>query len=185
MLRAEHVQSSAASKQRRGARVTLGSLTYVQFGGKDAGIVVDFSEHGLLLATSLALVTEFIPRIHLQVDELAGGVTVSGRTVWTDESTHRAGIEMVDGSERDRSRIQAWMRSEMARSSLPFPSTNQRQLVSHSVAHEFERDEISEDEISENDPLIADVRDVIQNQPDIRRPGSIERNRRLIEVVTV
>ena len=183
MLRAEQVQTSAASKQRREARVAPNSLTYVQFGSKDAGIVVDFSEHGLLLATSLSLVTEFIPRIHIQVDEPAGGVTVSGRTVWTDASTHRAGIEVVDVTERDRSRIQAWVRSEMARSSLPGPYANQRKIVSsHSeaVAREFEGGEILE-----NDDFIAEVREVIQKQPDILRPGFIQRNRRSVEVVTV
>lgn len=188
MLRAEHVHSSAASKQRRGARVVPSSLTYVQFGSKDAGIVVDFSEHGLLLATSLSLVTEFIPRIHIQVDEPTGEVTVSGRTVWTDESTHRAAIEMVDVSERDRSRIEEWVRSEMARSSLPGANANQRKVVSHSLTREFESDDISEGVISEND-FVAEVRDVIQNQiqnqPDIRRPGFIDRNRRAIEVMTV
>jgi hypothetical protein len=84
---------------------------------KNQGALLNVSENGLLVSTPIALKLNFVSRISVPLNGLPNAIQVYARVIWTNESTKRAGIQMLDLSEYGREQIRKWGARESAQSS--------------------------------------------------------------------
>jgi hypothetical protein len=75
---------------------------------RNSGELFNISENGLLVSTPIALKLNFVSRISLPLEGLPSAIQVCARVVWTDESTMRAGIQLLDLSDQGREQIRKW-----------------------------------------------------------------------------
>ncbi|NDQ55808.1 MAG: TonB family protein [Acidipila sp.] len=94
------------------SRLPVSSLTCVELGEANGGIVIDISEGGLALTTAMGVPTESLTRMRIQVPKSREWIDVNGQIRWKSESRRKAGFRFVDLSERDRKRIEKWIFQE-------------------------------------------------------------------------
>ena len=90
---------------------------YIGSTEKNQGALLNVSENGLLVSTPIALKLNFVSRISVPLNGLPNAIQVHARVIWTNESTKRAGIQMLDLSEYGREQIRKWGARESAQSS--------------------------------------------------------------------
>jgi Gram-negative bacterial TonB protein C-terminal/PilZ domain len=88
---------------------------YVPFGGSNLAMLLNLSENGLLVSTPVGLDLNSVFRVAIRLNGLPKAIDVHVRTIWTNESKKRAGIQLLDLSDHDREQIRKWSALEASR----------------------------------------------------------------------
>ncbi len=88
------------------------SLTYVEIGENNGGILLNVSESGLAVTTAEVLRGENLPRMRFQLSQSEGWIETGGQLVWVSASRKEAGIRFVGLSEEARLCIREWVGSD-------------------------------------------------------------------------
>ena len=94
-------------------RQRVSSLTYVDLGEDNGGIVLNVSEAGIRIQAAAALEQGPVA-IRLQLPGTRKRLEVSAEVVWVGKSRKEAGLRFVDLSEDARRQIQKWIAREMS-----------------------------------------------------------------------
>jgi periplasmic protein TonB len=135
------------SERRRYLRVRVESLTSVNLGPDNGGIVVNASEGGLRVRlVGPVKLTELLP-IGMTLHGKGDRFEASGQIAWTDDSGRAAGLEFIQLKNESRQQIRRWIAlSDSTGSALPEatpappatplkePSSSEEHLVSTTVA---------------------------------------------------
>jgi hypothetical protein len=97
------------------SRVTPSAPIYVAFGPSNLGTLLNVSENGLLVATPMGLEVNSVYRVFLTLDGAPSALTVSVRTIWTDQSQNSSGIQLLDLSDQNREQIRKWVAAQAYR----------------------------------------------------------------------
>jgi hypothetical protein len=89
-------------------RINATRPLYVPFGVNNLTMLLNLSENGMLVSTREALNLNSVFRVSIHLNGLPQPFEVHVRTVWTDESKERAGIQLLDLSDHDREQIRKW-----------------------------------------------------------------------------
>ncbi len=81
---------------------------FISFGIQKDAMLLNVSENGFLISTPKTLDKNLVCRVSLQLNGLPNQIQIHGRVLWTNEATHRAGVQMLDLSEYDREQIRKW-----------------------------------------------------------------------------
>src|ERR1700722_19533432 len=107
-----HTEDAVGISNRRGfARQKVRSLSYIDLGDGNGGIVLNLSEGGLALQAVTSVMDDHLPRVRFQLSESRNWLETSGRITWTSESRKVAGIEFVNLSDAARNQIKEWILS--------------------------------------------------------------------------
>jgi periplasmic protein TonB len=109
-----HTSSSAedslqTSDRRRHARQRIKSLSYLDLGPGNGGIVLNISEGGLAVQAVGIFIDNPMLRIDFQLPQSDQQLGANGLVAWTCESTREAGIQFVDLPEESRTLIKEWV----------------------------------------------------------------------------
>jgi TonB family protein len=96
------------------ARQRIRSLSYVELGDSNGGIVLNISEGGIAVQAAQVL-DEGPVSMRLQIPGSKKPLEVSGEIVWTGDSRKEAGLRFVDLQESALKKIRGWI----AREALP------------------------------------------------------------------
>lgn len=98
-----------ASERRRLRRLPLESLSYVDLGDTNGGIILNVSEGGLAFRAAIPVMDERIPRLRFQLsaDELP--VEAEGRVAWTADENRMVGVTFVQLEATARERLKNWI----------------------------------------------------------------------------
>jgi hypothetical protein len=116
----EYMDGLNASVERRFyPRVTPPTPIYVAFGSNNLGVLHDVSENGFQVATPDELAINSVFRVSLSLNGAPKTISVTVRTIWTDDASRRSGIQLLDLSDEDRQQIRKWIVFEMSRNENP------------------------------------------------------------------
>lgn len=97
-------------------RVTPPTPIYVAFGPNNLGVLHNVSENGFQVATPSELPLNSVYRVFLTLNGAAKTISVTVRTIWTDDADRRSGIQLLDLADEDRQQIRKWIVFELSRS---------------------------------------------------------------------
>ena len=97
-----------SSDRRLLPRFTPKSVTYLEVGDGNGGIVVNISEGGLFVQAAVSLLGTEFPRLRLQVG-FKTYLELRGKIAWIGDYKKRAGIRFVDLSEDERGQLREWI----------------------------------------------------------------------------
>jgi PilZ domain/Gram-negative bacterial TonB protein C-terminal len=98
-------------------RTTPSRPIYVAFGGGNLSMLLNLSENGVLVSTPAGLDRNSVFRLSLRLHGIPKPIEVHVRTLWTNESGERAGIQFLDLSDHDREQIRKWQALEGSKES--------------------------------------------------------------------
>jgi TonB family protein len=104
--------------RRRDTRHRVKSLSYLDLGRDNGGILLNISEGGLAVQAVGVFAENPILTMHFQLPESKERLEATGQIVWTSESKREAGIQFTDLSDQVREQIKGWV-SKQAPSSFP------------------------------------------------------------------
>jgi periplasmic protein TonB len=104
--------SQQPSERRLHARRRVKSLSYIELGQTNGGIVINMSEEGLQVQAAVALTGDRISRMRFQLPQSGDRIEVGGKVAWTSESQKEAGIQFIDLPEEERAKLREWVASE-------------------------------------------------------------------------
>jgi hypothetical protein len=112
----EHLEAlTPARDRRRQTRTTPASLTYVELGDTNGGLVLNISETGMAVAVvDPPVVGEYLPRIRFPLPSSSQSIEISAQIVWLAESKKGVGIRFVNPTADARNQISNWIASEKA-----------------------------------------------------------------------
>ena len=102
-------------ERRTHPRVLPKTLIYVACGGSNGGMVLNVSDDGMAISMAIPVGDESYSNVHVRMNGLAHAIEVHGRMAWTTKSKKRAGIQLVDVSDEQRSQICEWLAREGVR----------------------------------------------------------------------
>ncbi len=116
-------ESTAAATERRATqRVRASSLIYVELDDGNGGIATWISESGLALTAAGVLqgreTGDELPKMQIQLPEIAGAIEANGRIVWKSKSGKEAGVRFVNLGEEHRDSIHRWISAQTDKNSL-------------------------------------------------------------------
>jgi len=100
------------SERRQRARRRVKSLSYIELGETNGGIVMNMSEDGLQVQAAVALTGERVPMMRFQSPQSGDRIEIAGKIAWTAESKKEAGIQFIDLPEDERAKLREWVASE-------------------------------------------------------------------------
>jgi hypothetical protein len=116
-------------------RVTPQTPIYVAFGSNNLGVLHNVSENGFQVTTPSELTLNSVFRVFLSLNGAPKTISVTVRTIWTNDADKRAGIQLLDLADEDRQQIRQWVELELSRNenSTPWflPKNGDRSLASH------------------------------------------------------
>ena len=102
-------ESPSSSDRRHYARQRIKSLSYLDLGRDNGGIVLNISEGGLAVhAVGIFVDNPTLP-LRLRLPGSNEQLEATGQVAWTSESKREAGIHFVDLSEQTRTQIKEWV----------------------------------------------------------------------------
>jgi TonB family protein len=105
--------SAPAGDRRRHARQRINSLSYVQLGDGNGGIVLNISEGGIAVAAAQPLDEgEGVITMRIEIPRSRKRLEVSGEIAWIGESRKEAGLRFAGLQEDALKRIRGWMARE-------------------------------------------------------------------------
>ena len=105
--------SIPASDRRAHPRQRIRSLSYVQLGDGNGGIVLNISEGGIAVQAAEGLDdSEGLLAMRIEVPRSRKRLEVTGEIAWIGESRKEAGLRFVNLPEEALTRIRAWMARE-------------------------------------------------------------------------
>ena len=96
-------------------RVLPRTLIYVACGESNGGMVLNVSDDGMAISMAIPVGDEAYSNLQVRMNGLAESIEVHGRMAWTTKSKKRAGIQLVDISDKQRGRIREWLAQEGVR----------------------------------------------------------------------
>lgn len=93
-------------------RQRIQSLTYVELGGGNGGIVLNVSEGGMTVVAAQPLDADGSIEVALQLPQTRKRVSFKGEIRWLSDSRKEAGLRFVDLSSEVLADIRDWMRRE-------------------------------------------------------------------------
>src|SRR5271163_74452 len=112
--------SIPASDRRAHPRQRIRSLSYVQLGDGNGGIVLNISEGGIAVQAAEGLDDSEGPlAMRIEIPRSRKRLEVTGEIVWVGESRKEAGLRFVDLSEDALKRIRSWMAREESPGTAP------------------------------------------------------------------
>lgn len=90
-------------------RQQVRSLTYVDLGQNNGGIVLNLSEGGLAVQAASILTTDHFPHMRIKLPQRSEWLEASGQLAWTSESGKEAGVRFVEISDDARFQIRQWV----------------------------------------------------------------------------
>jgi TonB family protein len=105
-------QSLKFAERRSSSRITASSLTYIELGAANGGIVVNMSEGGLAIAAAGFLSGDLTLSMRIRFPGSREWIGMRGQIVWTSESRREAGVKFIDLTEDDLDRIKNWISLE-------------------------------------------------------------------------
>jgi hypothetical protein len=106
------VDAPSQTERRALPRYRPSSLTYVNVGPHNGGIVLDISESGLQLAAGENLGRDEVLPLSLQLLYRTHPIEVTGQLIWLSESRRTGGFQFVSLTEQVRNQIRDWMANE-------------------------------------------------------------------------
>jgi hypothetical protein len=103
-------------------RVTPPTPIYVAFGSSNLGVLHNVSENGFQVTTPESLSVNSVFKVFLTLTGASKAIHVSVRTIWTEETQKRSGIQLLDLAEQDRQQIRDWVALEVSRNENAGPS---------------------------------------------------------------
>jgi TonB family protein len=104
--------SPQANERRQHARRRVKSLSYIELGETNGGIVINMSEEGLQVQAAVAITGDRVPRMRFQLPQSEAQIEVGGKIAWTAESKKEAGIQFIELPEDERAKLREWVASE-------------------------------------------------------------------------
>src|SRR5271156_1866167 len=105
--------STQTEKDRRvKARQRIHSLSYVEIGESNGGIVLNISEGGISGQAATVLEQGETVAMRIQIPRARKKLEVNGEIVWLSASRKEAGLRFVDLPERSLQQIRQWMARE-------------------------------------------------------------------------
>src|SRR5580704_15634160 len=149
---------NAPAERRFYPRVTPPTPIYVAFGSNNLGVLHNVSENGFQVSTPGELPLNSVYRIFLSLNGAGKTISVTTRTVWTDDSRKLSGIQLLDLSDENRTQIRQWVEFEMSRngnSTSAFSPKNGDRHVGDRTP--VDRQEMSEPFVAAPAPIAARV----------------------------
>jgi TonB family protein len=118
----EQLAGLPESRDRRArVRHNLASLTCLEMGEGNGGIILNVSETGMAIAVAQSLVDDHVPYLSFRLPQLDRTFEAEGEIVWRSLSKKSAGVRFVNLEERDRMQIRNWIRAEIVAAELQTP----------------------------------------------------------------
>ena len=96
-------------------RVLPKTLIYVACGQSNGGMVLNVSDDGMAISMAIPVGDEAYSNLQVRMNGLAQSIEVHGRMAWATKSKKRAGIQLVDVSDKQREQIREWLAQEGVR----------------------------------------------------------------------
>ena len=96
------------------ARTTPQPSTKIVFGtdAGNLGTLLNLSENGLLVSTLLPIAVDSVHRVVLALHGIPEPLSLYLRTIWSDVSARKSGLQLLNLSEDDRMLLRAWALSQ-------------------------------------------------------------------------
>lgn len=104
--------STPKADRRAHPRQRIQSLTYVELGGGNGGIVLNVSEGGMTVVAAQPLEADGAMEIGLQLPQTRKRIQFKGEIRWLSDSRKEAGLRFVDLSSEVLADIRDWMKRE-------------------------------------------------------------------------
>ena len=116
----EYFRALTLARERRlQKRTTPSSLTLVDLGGTDGGIILNISETGMAVAVADRFtVGKYLPCIRFQLPGSSQSIEIPAQVVWLAESKKGAGVRFVELTADARNQIANWIASEKSVSEI-------------------------------------------------------------------
>jgi TonB family protein len=106
------IREVSFSERRICSRKPLRSLSYVELGEGNGGIILNVSEGGLAVQAALGLMADSLPRMRFQLPHSKNWVETSARVAWTNSSRKVAGLQFLNLTEQAGNYIHDWLSLE-------------------------------------------------------------------------
>jgi TonB family protein len=100
-------------ESRAHTRADVHSLSYIELGDGNAGIVLNISETGLAIQTIQILSSDEFSQMTFRLPRTGKLIEASGKVVWQIRAKKQAGIEFVGLSDAARTAIKSWMAEQL------------------------------------------------------------------------
>ena len=141
---------NAPTERRFYPRITPPTPIYVAFGPSNLGVLHNVSENGFQVTTPESLPVNSVFKVFVTLTGASKAINVSVRTIWTEETQKRSGIQLLDLTEQDRQHIRDWVELETSRNENVAPNgwfppnrVKERPVVSP-VVHDFPQQTFSQ-----------------------------------------
>ncbi len=107
-----HQNSTAAARaeeRRILPRTTLESLSYIDLGDSNGGIVLNVSEGGLAFRAAIPVMELRIPKLRFQLSGLEMPLEAEGRVAWTSDENRMVGISFLNLDAAARAGLKNWI----------------------------------------------------------------------------
>ena len=104
--------ATAFSERRIHFRQPVRSVSYIDLGDGNGGIILNISEGGLSVHAVTSLAEDHVPRMRFQLSNSKDWLESSGRVTWTGESRRVVGVKFLEMPETTRAKIQKWIAQE-------------------------------------------------------------------------
>jgi TonB family protein len=160
-----------SSERRILPRQTLESLSYVDLGDTNGGIILNVSEGGLAFRAAIPVMDDRIPKLRFQLaaDELP--VEAEGRVAWTADENRMVGVTFVQLEATARERIKNWITLAANPSEIP-PSTAAAPARRELAPLTLEKVDAPEKLISLETKVLAPT---FPDVPELPKPSAISR----------
>jgi TonB family protein len=102
----------AMPERREHARFTASSLSYIDLGEANGGLILNLSEGGVSVQAAEVLIGDVYPRIRFHLPKSEDWIDTGGRIVWRGKTKKEAGIRFVDMPPYTRRKIREWLAFE-------------------------------------------------------------------------
>jgi TonB family protein len=110
----------SASERRASPRHILESISYVELGKLNGGVILNLCEGGLALRAAIPVMDNNIPPVRFHLPQVREWIEVQSRVTWKADENRTVGVAFVDLPEGARLQIQAWIAGqEMPAGSAP------------------------------------------------------------------
>jgi TonB family protein len=109
---AQHGNAFDATERRRHSRHQTASLSYLDIGPDNGGIILNISEGGVAVQAMGVLPAEPVITLRIQLPKSTKRLAARGKIAWTSGSKKEAGVEFVDLPEEVRGQLKDWLSSE-------------------------------------------------------------------------
>jgi hypothetical protein len=100
------------AERREFTRFTASSLSYIDLGESNGGLMLNLSEGGVSVHAAEVLIGDIFPRIRFHLPKSEDWVDTGGRIVWRGKTKKEAGIRFIDMPPYTRRKIREWLAFE-------------------------------------------------------------------------